>query len=42
VREDRGNRWVIPAVVGIGLLAGFLPVCADRAGFWTIDGDAIR
>lgn len=42
VREDRGNRWVIPAFAIIGLLAGYLPAYADRIGFWTIDADTIR
>jgi protein-S-isoprenylcysteine O-methyltransferase Ste14 len=42
VREDRGNRWVIPAFAVIGLAGGFLPAYTDRISFWTIDGDAIR
>jgi protein-S-isoprenylcysteine O-methyltransferase Ste14 len=42
VREDRGNRWVIPVFGLIGLLIGFLPAYTDRIGFWTIDGDPIR
>ena len=42
VREDRGNRWVLVAFGVIGLLAAYLPAFADRKGFWTIDGDAIR
>lgn len=42
VREDRGNRWVIVAVVAIALAAGFVPAWTDRIGFWTIDGDAVR
>jgi protein-S-isoprenylcysteine O-methyltransferase Ste14 len=42
VREDRGNRWVITAFGLIGLLDAYLPACADRNEFWTIDGDAIR
>lgn len=41
-REDRGNRWVIAAFGLLGLLFGYLPAYADRLGFWTIDGDAIR
>jgi protein-S-isoprenylcysteine O-methyltransferase Ste14 len=42
VREDRANRWVIPA---IGLLAVFLTCLSaftDRYNFLTIDGDAVR
>ncbi|MCL4402681.1 MAG: isoprenylcysteine carboxylmethyltransferase family protein [Acidobacteria bacterium] len=42
VREDRGNRWVIPALTVIGLSGGFLPSYTDRIGFWTIDNDTIR
>jgi protein-S-isoprenylcysteine O-methyltransferase Ste14 len=42
VREDRGNRWVLPVFGALGLLAGYLPAYTDRIGFWTIDADAIR
>jgi protein-S-isoprenylcysteine O-methyltransferase Ste14 len=42
VREDRGNRWVIPVFSVIGLLAAFLPAWTDRLGFWSLDGDAVR
>jgi len=42
VREDRGNRWVIPALGVLGLLSAWLPAYTDRIGFWTIDGDVIR
>ena len=42
VREDRGNRWVIPVFSLIGLVSGFLPAYTDRIDFWTIDGNAIR
>jgi len=42
VREDRSNRWVVWAVIVIGLVAGFLAAWTDRIGFWTIDGDATR
>jgi len=41
-REDRANRWVIPAFALIGLLAGYLPAYTDRKGFWTLDGETIR
>ena len=41
-REDRGNRWVIAALVVIGLLAAYLPAYTDSREFWTIDGDAVR
>ncbi len=42
VREDRSNRWVIPAISVLGLLAGYLPAYTDRAEFWTLDGDTLR
>lgn len=42
VREARGNRWVIPVLVIIGLLNGYLPAYTDRKELWTIDGDTIR
>ncbi|MGA8098117.1 MAG: isoprenylcysteine carboxylmethyltransferase family protein [Candidatus Cybelea sp.] len=42
VREDRGNRWVIGAIIVVGLLGAVLPPWTDRIGFWTIDGDAVR
>jgi protein-S-isoprenylcysteine O-methyltransferase Ste14 len=42
VREDRRNRWVIPAFSVIGLLDAYLPAYTDRTGFWTIDGDTVR
>jgi protein-S-isoprenylcysteine O-methyltransferase Ste14 len=42
VREDRGNRWVLPAFFAVGLLAAYLPAYADREGIWVIDGDAVR
>jgi protein-S-isoprenylcysteine O-methyltransferase Ste14 len=42
VREDRGNRWVIIAIILIGLLDLYLPAYTDRKEFWTIDGNAIR
>ena len=42
LREDRANRWVIPAFAIIGLAAGFFAPYTDRLGFWTFDGDAVR
>lgn len=41
-REDRSNRWVITAIIVLGLLAAILPAWTDRLGFWTIDGDSVR
>jgi protein-S-isoprenylcysteine O-methyltransferase Ste14 len=42
VREDRGNRWVLPVFGVIGILNAYLPPYADRKELWTIDADAIR
>jgi protein-S-isoprenylcysteine O-methyltransferase Ste14 len=42
VREDRGNRWVIAAFGGIGILTAFLPAYTDRIGFFTFDGETLR
>ena len=33
VREDRDNRWVLPAFGLLGLANGFLPAWGDRHGF---------
>ncbi len=41
-REDRGNRWVLPIFMLVGLGSAYLPALTDRLNFWTIDGDAIR
>ena len=41
-REDRSNRWIIPALGVIGLLSAWLPAYTDREEFWIIDGDAVR
>jgi len=41
-REDRSNRWVIPAFSIIGLLLAYFPAYTDRVNFWTVDGDAVR
>ena len=42
IREDRGNRWVLPVFGVLGLVNGYLPAWTDRIGFWTLDGDALR
>jgi protein-S-isoprenylcysteine O-methyltransferase Ste14 len=41
-REDRANRWVLPAFAVIGLLSGYLPACTDRIDFWTFGGEGTR
>jgi protein-S-isoprenylcysteine O-methyltransferase Ste14 len=42
VREDRANRWVLPAFGLIGLLSAFLPAYTDRLDVWTIGGEGMR
>ncbi|MGX6998703.1 methyltransferase family protein [Caballeronia sp. KNU42] len=41
-REDRDNRWVIFALIILGLVQAYLPAYTDRKGFWTFDGDSLR
>jgi protein-S-isoprenylcysteine O-methyltransferase Ste14 len=41
-REDRSNRWVIPVLTIISLIAVILPPWADRREIWTIDGETLR
>ncbi|WP_160107480.1 methyltransferase family protein [Pseudomonas izuensis] len=41
-REDRANRWVLPAFGVIGLLSGYLPAYTDRIDFWTFGGEGTR
>ncbi|WP_424362343.1 methyltransferase family protein [Methylocystis parvus] len=42
VREDRGNRWVIPVFAALGFAEVYVSAWADRVGLWPIDGDAVR
>lgn len=42
VREDRGNRWVIPVFAMLAFASVYASAWADRAGLWPIDGDAVR
>jgi protein-S-isoprenylcysteine O-methyltransferase Ste14 len=42
VREDRSNRWVIPALVLPGFVSAWVCAYTDRLDFWTIDGDETR
>src|SRR5215471_20828172 len=42
LREDRGNRWVIGALVLLGLLAAYLAPSTDRKAFWILDGEPMR
>ncbi|MDL5593825.1 isoprenylcysteine carboxylmethyltransferase family protein [Bacillus subtilis] len=41
-REDRANRWVLPAFGVIGLVSGFLPAYCDRIDFWTVGSEGTR
>jgi protein-S-isoprenylcysteine O-methyltransferase Ste14 len=41
-REDRANRWVIPAFAVIGVVSGFLPAYCDRLDVWTLGGEGVR
>ncbi|MBV6827152.1 isoprenylcysteine carboxylmethyltransferase family protein [Pseudomonas sp. PD9R] len=41
-REDRANRWVLPAFAVIGLLSGYLPAYTDRVDVWTFGGEGMR
>ena len=38
-REDRANRWVLPAFGTIMILTAYLPAYTDRRDFWTFDGE---
>ena len=42
VREDRGNRWIIAALGGLGIVSAWLAPYTERLGVWVIDGDAVR
>jgi protein-S-isoprenylcysteine O-methyltransferase Ste14 len=42
VREDRSNRWVIAALVALGLIDTYLPAYTDRIDFLTFGGEAVR
>lgn len=42
MREDRSNRWVLAATVGLTILQAYLPAYTDRHDIWTIGGDAVR
>jgi protein-S-isoprenylcysteine O-methyltransferase Ste14 len=42
VKEDRANRWVLPVLVGLGLVQAYLPAWTDRHDIWCLDGDALR
>jgi protein-S-isoprenylcysteine O-methyltransferase Ste14 len=41
-REDRANRWVLPAFAIIAILSAYVPAHTDRLDFWTFDGDGVR
>src|SRR6516162_9650432 len=41
-REDRANRWVLPAFAVIAFFSAYLPAYSDRIDLWTIDGEGVR
>ncbi|WP_433770211.1 methyltransferase family protein [Pseudomonas putida] len=41
-REDRANRWVLPAFAVLGLLSSYLPALTDRLDVWTFGGEGVR
>ena len=40
--EDRKNRWVLAAFMGLALAAAYFSSLTDRIGFWTFDGNTVR
>jgi protein-S-isoprenylcysteine O-methyltransferase Ste14 len=41
-REDRANRWVIPVLTVLGVLATYASAYSDRVELLTVDGDTVR
>jgi protein-S-isoprenylcysteine O-methyltransferase Ste14 len=41
-REDRSNRWVIPAFSVIGLAIAYFPALTDRLDVLSMGGDSLR
>jgi protein-S-isoprenylcysteine O-methyltransferase Ste14 len=41
-REDRANRWVIPAFGALGLALAIAPAYADRIGLLVFGGEGLR
>ena len=41
-REDRANRWVIPAFGALGLALAVAPALADRFGLLILGGEGLR
>jgi protein-S-isoprenylcysteine O-methyltransferase Ste14 len=41
-REDRANRWVIPAFGALGLALAIAPAYADRIGLLVFGGESLR
>lgn len=40
--EDRSNRWVLGALMFIGLVAAYLPAYTDREGILSFEGVSVR
>jgi len=41
-REDRANRWVIPAFAALGVALAIAPAYADRIGLLVFGGEGVR
>lgn len=41
-QEDRGNRWVLGALIAVSFAAAYISAYTDRMGIWTLDGDTVR
>jgi protein-S-isoprenylcysteine O-methyltransferase Ste14 len=42
IEEHRGNDWIFPPLLVLGLTMGCLSAWADRHNHWTIGGDGVR
>lgn len=42
IKEDRANRWVIPALTVVGFLLAFFPAYTDRLGVLVFGGETLR
>lgn len=42
IREDRDNRWVLPAFAILGLVNGYLPAWGDRHDILSLGGEGLR
>jgi protein-S-isoprenylcysteine O-methyltransferase Ste14 len=42
VREDRGNRWVVVALIGVSLVGAVVPPYTDRLDVFSFGGEGVR